>query len=294
MLARSIGGALIRDASNSPFARVAPILRQADVTVGNLECALGNRGKPARKSYTLRGPTAAAADLAGAGFDVLALANNHSLDYGPAALDETARLLDAAGVRHAGAGANEEAAHRPAVLEVKGFRLAFLAYVDTPAEGRYAAATWSALGERPGVAWAKPGRIAADVAAARREADLVIVLLHSGYEGVQVPNKIQRQAAHAAIDAGAVLVIGSHPHVLQGVERYGNGVIAYSLGNFVFDGLYGRSETAILHVTMGREGVRAIDWTPVVLRRGRPQVASGRQAHAILRRIERLSATLNH
>ncbi|MCL5996610.1 MAG: CapA family protein [Chloroflexi bacterium] len=290
MLARSIGATLARDATASPFAAPAPILQRADITVGNLECALGTSGKRARKTYTFLGPPAAAASLADAGFDVLSLANNHSLDYGTTALDETMRLLDAAGIQHAGAGSDEAAAHRPATLEVRGLRLAFLAYVNTPAEGSFAAATWSARGNRPGVAWAVPKRIAADVAAARQAADLVIVLLHSGYENAQNPSQIQRVAAHAAIDAGAALVIGAHPHVLQGVEYYGSGVIAYSLGNFVFDGLYGRSETAILHVTLGRTGVRAIEWTPVVLRNGRPQPATGRQASAIRRRIERLSA----
>jgi poly-gamma-glutamate synthesis protein (capsule biosynthesis protein) len=292
MLARSIGTALARNLDDFPFGAVASILQSADVTVGNLECALGTAGKRARKSYTFLGPPDAAASLANAGFDVVSLANNHSLDYGPSALNETRGLLSAVGILYAGAGADEAAAHRPAVLAIKGLRLAFLAYVNTPAEGSYRASTWGAKGNKAGVAWANPKRIAADVASARARADVVIVLLHSGRENVQVPDSTQRRVARAAIDAGAALVIGSHPHVLQGVERYRGGVIAYSLGNFVFDGLYSRSETAILHVTLGREGVRAIDWTPVVLRRGRPEIAGTQQARNIRQRIERLSARL--
>jgi poly-gamma-glutamate synthesis protein (capsule biosynthesis protein) len=251
------------------------VLQSADVAVGNLECALGTGGKRARKSYTFLAPPEAAASLSGAGFDVLSLANNHSMDYGPQTLSETLRLLDASGIRHPGAGLDEAAAHRPAIVVVKGLRLAFLAYVNVPVEGtRFNTASWTARGDKPGVAWAELARIAADVTAARGQADLVVVLLHSGYENVRAPSTIQRAAAHAAIDAGAALVIGSHPHVLQGVEYYGNGVIAYSLGNFVFDGLYGSGRTAILQVTLGRHGVYALRWIPVVLHRGRPQLVN--------------------
>lgn len=275
MLARTIGAALARDPTDSPFADVTDVLRSADVTVGNLECAMGSGGTPAHKAYTFLAPPAAAASLADAGFDVLSLATNHSMDYGPQTLSQTIQLLEAAGIRHAGAGLDEASAHRPVFMSIKGLRLAFLAYVNVPIEGDgFNTQSWEAKGDQPGVAWAEPGRIAADVAAARRQADLVIVLLHSGYEGVQLPNDIQRANAHAAIDAGAALVIGSHPHVLQGIEYYHGGVIAYSLGNFVFDGLMGTGRTAILRVTLGREGVYAVEWVPVVLRAGRPQLVS--------------------
>lgn len=294
MLARSIGAALRRAPDASPFDGVAQTLRAADLTVGNLECAVGSAGTPARKAYTFLAPPAAAAALADAGFDLVSLANNHSLDFGTDALSETARLLDQAGILHPGAGADEAAAHRPARLTAGGLRLAFLAYVNVPVErGGFSTASWRARGDRAGVAWAEPQRIADDVAAARADADLVIVLLHSGYEGQQTTNAAQRASAHAAIDAGAALVIGAHPHVLQGAERYHGGLIAYSLGNFVFDGLYKRSETAILKVTLSRDGVRSFEWLPVALRDGRPQLASGAQASAILKRIARLSAIEN-
>jgi poly-gamma-glutamate synthesis protein (capsule biosynthesis protein) len=295
MLARSIGAALRRDPTNSPFASVVEHLRAADVTVGNLECALGTGGQRARKSYTFLAPPEGAASLAGAGFNVVSLANNHSLDFGPQALESTQRLLDAADVRHVGAGRDRAQAHHPVLLNVKGMRLAFLAYVNTPAEGSYHRATWEATEERPGVAWGMADEIKADVAAAKAQADIVIALLHSGSEGRDRPSTTQRNLARAAIDGGAALVVGAHPHVLQGVERYDSGVIAYSLGNFVFDGFRGAAnESAILRVTLGRDGVRDLTWTPVVIQRGRPQLAQGRQAQRILARIVRLSAQLPH
>jgi poly-gamma-glutamate synthesis protein (capsule biosynthesis protein) len=203
-------------------------------------------------------------------------------------------LLDAAGVRSVGTGRNRTEAHRPVLLNVKGMRLALLAYVNTPAEGSYRRATWEATDERAGVAWGVADEIKAGVAAARAQADIVIVLLHSGSEGRDRPNATQRSLARAAIDGGAALVVGAHPHVLQGIERYGNGVIAYSLGNFVFDGFRrAANESAILRVALGREGVRDLAWTPVVIQRGRPQLAEGRQAQRILARIARLSAQLS-
>ncbi|MDP9373342.1 MAG: CapA family protein, partial [Chloroflexota bacterium] len=266
MLARSIGAALRSDPTDTPFAGVAKQLREADVTVGNLECALGAIGRPAPKSYTFLGPAAGAPALADAGFDVLSLANNHSLDYGVGALRETLALLDGASVAHAGAGLDEGQAHRPARVTVKGLTLAFLAYVNVPVESSgYDIANWEAVGDEPGVAWARPARIAADVAAARGDADLVIVLLHSGEEEHETPNSVQRAAAYAAIDAGAALVLGHHPHVLQGVERYRGGLIAYSLGNFVFDGFETPGiidpgiQSAILTLTLTRDGVQSYD-----------------------------------
>jgi len=295
MLSRSIGAALQRNPRDTPFAAVAAPLLEADVTVGNLECAIGTGGRPAPKAYTFLAPPAAAVSLRDAGFDLVSLANNHSLDFGTRALSSTLDLLAAQGILTTGAGMDESTARRPALMEVNGLKLAFLGYVDVPIErGGFNTASWRATAQRPGVVWADPRIIAADVAAAREQADVVVVLLHSGYEDQATPNPIQRRAARAAIDAGAALVLGAHPHVLQGVERYNGGVIAYSLGNFVFDGLGGpRAESAILNVTLSREGVQSFTWTPVALRAGRPTLASGQQARAILAKLERLSAALN-
>lgn len=293
MLARSIGWRLAHDAGYTPFAGVAEALRGADIAVGNLECALGDGGAPARKAYTFRAPPAAADALADAGFDLVSLANNHSLDYGAATLSQTLDLLDDRGIAHVGAGASAALAEAPAVREVGGLRLAFLAYVDVPVErGGFDTARWRAGADRPGVAWAEADAIAAAVAAARAEADLVIVLLHTGYEGQPATSKHQRALARGAVDAGAALVIGAHPHVLQGVERYHGGLIAYSLGNFVFDGLYARSETGMLSATLTRAGVASWQLTPVALRDGSPQPAAPTQAGAIRKRVARLSAQI--
>lgn len=295
MLARTIGA---RIEHASPFAGVASILRAADIAVANLECAAASpaTGSPAKKAFTFKAPPASIPVLADAGIDVVSLANNHALDFGPDAFAETMRLLDASHVAYAGGGANEARAHAPAIVTVNGVRVAFLGYVKVMAEGKNGAGfdtrSWEARGDAPGVAWADPPRIASDVAAAKQSSDAVVVMLHSGFEAARIPNVWQRAAAHAAIDAGAALVLGAHPHVLQGVEKYKNGFIAYSLGNFVFDGPLTMS--AILRVVFDKESIKSVEWTPVILRDGFPQIADEKNAELVRRTIDALSIELKY
>jgi poly-gamma-glutamate capsule biosynthesis protein CapA/YwtB (metallophosphatase superfamily) len=296
MLARTVGARLESDPTSSPFAGVAKILRSADLAIGNLECAVGTGGTAVNKAYTFRAPPLAIGALADAGVDVVSVANNHVLDYGSEVFAETLDLLDRAHVAHAGGGASEEGAHQATVVVAQGMRVAFLGYVKVMAEGKGGAGfdthSWEAKGSAPGIAWADPERIAKDVSVAKESADVVVVLLHSGFEASYVPNVWQRLAAHSAIDAGATLVVGAHPHVLQGGERYKNGFIAYSLGNFVFDGTNGYS--AILQVTLDREGVKEVEWTPVMLRNGAPQLTDDKTAKWIQNVIRSLSLQIGY
>ncbi|MGB4863195.1 MAG: CapA family protein, partial [Tepidiformaceae bacterium] len=123
-------------------------------------------------------------------------------------------------------------------------------------------------------AWADTASVTNAVHTAAASADLVVVMLHFGIEYATEPNATQQRLAHAAIDAGATLVIGSHPHVLQEVEEYGGGLIAYSLGNFVFDGFDGSAnETAILEVTLSASGVESWKLVPVdIVKNGLPRL----------------------
>ena len=175
MLDRAIGNAIISGAVDFPFAKVSEELAHADVTVGNLESALGDVGQPAAKSYTFRAPPAAAASIANAGFDVISLANNHAMDYGPEALMQGIDLLSEKGIKTIGAGIDENAGHMPAMLEVNGLTLAVLGYVDVPVEvSGFDTQTWTATEETPGLAWANPAKITLDVTEAAKQADLVI------------------------------------------------------------------------------------------------------------------------
>jgi poly-gamma-glutamate capsule biosynthesis protein CapA/YwtB (metallophosphatase superfamily) len=294
MLARSLGVNLQGENRLYPFVGVVEALQAADITVGNVESALGNIGEPAPKAYPFRAPPEAAESLALAGFDIVSLANNHAMDYGPDALLQAISLLEAQGVAAIGAGANSQAARAPHIVEVHGIRLAFLAYVNVPVEWRgFDTRSWEATADSPGMAWGDPELIAEDVAAVRPSVDLVVVILHSGLEYIEEPSPPQVAASRAAIDAGADLVVGHHAHLLQGIEFYNGKVIAYGLGNFAFE-IDGAPETALLNVWLDRNGVRQLEIVPAIIRfGGQPRLAHDWEAPAIRENVYRLTRLLN-
>ena len=286
MLARTVSEQVQALGPEIVFAGVQSVFDSADVLIGNLECALTAMGEQQPKTYAFAAPPEAAQSLALAGFDVLSLANNHAMDYGIEGLFDTRIILRQYGIASLGAGANAAEAHAPVFLERNGLRLAFLAYVDVPGEiTGFDAHTWVATYTQPGIAWADLDQITADVTAAKDQADVVIVQLHAGYEvGTYIPaiSSVQQAAAHAAIDAGAALVVGSHPHILQTIERYHDGLIAFSLGNFVFDDYEGiANATLILRVVMTPAGVQSYDWVPVLIINGLPVITSIDSARGI-------------
>ncbi len=294
MLDRALGWQLRQGNLEYPFARVADLLQAADITIGNLESALGDVGEAAPKRYPFRAPPEAAPALALAGFDVLSLANNHAGDYGMEALLHGMELLRAVGIAPIGAGANAAEARAPFITSVNGLTLAFLAYVHVPVEAlsHFDTASWTATAVSPGLAWADPEQIGADVTTVAPLVDLVIVSLHSGYEYVEAPSPPQMAAAQAAIDAGAHLVLGHHAHILQGIQFYKGGVIVYGLGNFAFE-IDGPPETAILNVWLDANGVRELELIPVIIQfGGQPRLADPAEAGLIRQRVYYLSTLL--
>lgn len=278
-----------------PLSRVKDIFEAADYTVGNLESALGDIGEPAAKRYPFRSPPESAEALAIGGVDLVSLANNHAMDYGPEALLQGLDLLHGAGVATVGGGANDVAAHAPHIAEIGGLKVAFLGYVHVPVEAvtHFDTASWTATADAPGLAWADPERVRTDVAAIRPEVDLVVVILHSGYEYIEEPSEPQVAAARAAVDAGADLVVGHHAHILQGIHRYNGGVIAYGLGNFLFN-IEGPPETAILNVWLDQNGVRQLELIPAIVQEhGQPRPADLAEAGPILSRVYYLTTILN-
>lgn len=291
MLARDVADSVRRFGASYPFAHAAPILQAADIAVGNLECVISMRGEPANKYFVFRAPPETVVALRRAGLDLVTLANNHILDYGPVAFYDTLRLLEMMGIRGVGAGRNEQEALMPVVMRIKGVRLAFLAFARYPPEsiGTFQGTEFVATADQPGIAWAEIETISAAVAAAKREVDQVIVALHAGYEYLYNPSEFQRAAARAAIDAGASLVLGHHSHTWQPIEFYGDGVILYSMGNFVFD-QESSTDTAIATLRLDRHGVRQIELTPmVIVGYGQPAPPSADDARRILDDIYRLS-----
>jgi poly-gamma-glutamate capsule biosynthesis protein CapA/YwtB (metallophosphatase superfamily) len=283
MMARRIGERIENGDPIYPFELVFDELSAADITVGNLECALGEQGAPVDKGYTFHAPPGAARSFAIAGFDLLSLANNHAMDYGPDALLEAISLLQTNHVQTVGAGENADAASAPVIITVNQTSVAFLAYVDVPVEVRgFDARSWTATQNQPGLTWADLEQMEADITSLRPLVDIVVVMLHSGYEYVVQPSTPQVRDAHTAVDAGADLVLGHHAHVLQGIEFYNQGVIVYGLGNFVFDD-GDIPQTALLNVWLDSDGVRELELVPIMITEdGRPRLATDSEADDIL------------
>lgn len=273
MLGRTIGDLIESEGPEAPFLFTSETLASADITLGNLECPISEQGTAENKKYAFRAPTRAGEALALAGFDLVSIANNHILDYGHVALEDTLLNLAKNQVLAVGAGMDDERAYAPVFMDVDGLRLAFLAFMDVILED-YDYPSWEAGMNKPGVAWAHEQRIRESINNARDQADLVIVLLHNGYEMVQTVSKYQQETAHLAIESGAALVIGSHPHVLQRIESYQNGLIVYSMGNFVFDNfLFPPNYSAILSVELSPQGVENYELIDVVVQlNGVPQI----------------------
>ncbi len=240
----------------NPFRHLTPQLSGADLALANLETPLSDRGTRALgKKFTFRVPPGRARLLAGAGLDVLGLANNHILDYGPQALQDTTEALSRFGLLWCGAGRHLGEARQPARWVVQGKRVAVLAYNRT-----YPLKFWASETE-PGTAYADLNIVREDITRARRANDVVIVLVHWGREKQHTLRPYQRPVARAAIEAGASLVIGAHPHVMQGVERIGPGVAVYSLGDGVFGGAHRRTEDGLmLRAVFGPSGLREVEF----------------------------------
>jgi len=276
-LARGVNVDLYTGKSESPLRYVAPIISRAAFACGNLESPLtkralaeapkGDRGG----TIHLKGNPDFAFLLTEAGFDAVSVANNHIMDYGPAGLDDTLRYLDREEIKHAGAGADLAQALTPADVDLDGYKIRFLAFSGVPP------ASYDAAAGKPGVAPLDEATMLSAVAAAGAQANLVVVSLHWGDESMAYPSSEQVRLAHKLVDAGADVIVGHHPHVIQGVESYNGAVIAYSLGNFLFDSRFPeRHYSTLLTVEVSRsKGILGFRLIPIYIEGTEPTVASG-------------------
>ena len=226
------------------------------VVVGNLECALSDAppGADAKPdgSPNLHAPCSTADWLRRAGFSVMALANNHVMDCGRDGLEHTIAALNRAGIAAVGAGRDLAEAVRPVIASRGGRQIALLAFGNGPAAKRRAA----------GVAPFSSDALAIALSQVPASADAVVVMVHVGLEFLEYPESHLRQFADEALDSGADVVVGSHPHCVRGVERTGRGVILYSIGDFLADtsdeDLLARhlTRTAMTHLGFDPSGVR--------------------------------------
>lgn len=305
------------------FAKVEKTLSEADILFGNLEAPISDRGSPgmtrggapstAPRFFPLRADPSTMAEMKSAGFDILSLANNHAMDFGSEALLDCLERLAREGIAHVGAGRNLQEATSPVVLERNGVRIAFLAYnAFFKGLGRIDSSTIAGP-DNPGIApirisplYASPHVYPRDLKAmeqAIREAlgiaDQVVVSCHWGVGYCYGLGVHQQATGHAAIDAGASVVLGHHPHILQGLEAYRGGLICYSLGEFAFELPYnvpGSLDTILLKCTLSKEGLAKASLLPVVMDQSRtPEVVSveSEDGRRIVELMEELSGELN-
>lgn len=243
-----------------PFSGLADVFAAADIRIGNLECVVATIGSAGDKNFTFRAHPRTLPILK-RHFDAVALANNHSGDFGREAFAQMLDLLKAADLAQFGGGHNLSQAHTPLIIERKGLRIALLGYNE------FMPRSFEADYNAPGIAWSEDEQVVDDIRKARavHGAHLVIPVMHWGWENEPTSNARQRQLARLMIDAGADAVIGGHPHVTQETAQYKGKPIIYSVGNFVMKETDNAEQRRgwVLRLQLDAQGVSRFDTVPV-------------------------------
>jgi len=278
LLDRGVAAEMKKSGADYPYREVSEVFLSDDITIANLECPLTRAGGGAMKAkrFVFKADPDHAKSLKDAGFDVLMLANNHTMDYVSTGLADTMSALDAAGLFHAGAGKSTDEI-KPCYITKNGICVGVLSYSSLPPEGLIHDK------DSATIAYARTGYLdgmKSEIDRAKEQCDFLIVYFHWGAEFHHDVSEMQIEIAHAAVNSGASAVIGAHPHVLQGKEIYKGTPIYYSLGNFVFDKQIpdATDESLIVQFTVGKDGILAIHELPVVIESCQPRVAQGQEA----------------
>jgi poly-gamma-glutamate capsule biosynthesis protein CapA/YwtB (metallophosphatase superfamily) len=321
MLARryeEAGGIIPTYGVNYIFERTLSMFGQAaDVNLINLECQLTDEGYPhPTKDYIFRSSPENVAGLQYAGFDYVALGNNHTMDYMEPGLMETMAVLDTAGILFSGSGMNEYWATRPAFFTVDGIRVAVLSYCNRDGREDFLPPFLEAAYNKPGFAMFDEPTLEATIPAVDSLADVIIVQAHVGTEYDYSPldatpelaqldpeeylrfsdriDSIDRYLEHRAIELGADVIFCHHPHVLRGFEVYQDKLIAHSFGNFAFDQNYWETYLSmILYCTVTLDGIEDFTFRPVYIDDYVPTPATGELAENIMRKLAALSEELD-
>ncbi|WP_308638712.1 CapA family protein [Paenibacillus silvisoli] len=288
LLGASVEKLLLQNGYDYPYAKVSDYLKAPDFMAVNLETPITLRGTPAEnKEYVYKSSPDALPALKESGIDLVNLANNHTLDQGEEGLLDTIAHLDEAGIPNMGAGRDDSEAFKPVLLEANGVSVAYIGLTRVVPVG-----SWKAGKNHPGLAETYDStRAVAAIKEAEKLADVVVVMVHWGIEREDWPNNDQKRLAHEYIDAGADLVIGSHPHVLQGFESYKGKWIAYSLGNFIFPGMKPDTtkDSGVLDAACGSDGKCALKFHPMRTVQSQPAPLEGEEGKALLKRISSIS-----
>lgn len=271
-----------------PFQATASILQSGDMAFANLESPFTENGTPFEKKFTFKVHPKYVSGLIDAGIDVVTLANNHILDFGLEGLANTIATLDSAGILFCGAGMAKQDAQAPAIFKTNGFRIAVLGYSMTFPEEFWASDTSG------GTNYPYEKNLERSIQQCNSIADFTVVTFHWGRESTFFPKEYQKRFAHRSIDLGADLVLGHHPHVLQGLEIYKNRLIAYSLGNYAFSSYSTKAtESMILKTFLNEDGLFYAKIFPMCVDNYKidfqPKIVTGAKADTILAHLRSYS-----
>ncbi|WP_159434265.1 CapA family protein [Peptoclostridium litorale] len=283
MLDRGVERVMDERGYGHPYEKVSRIFLEDDITLGNLECPITSIENPALKRLDIvfMAEKENARELKKAGFDVLNLANNHSMDQRNNGLKDTIDILNYQGISTLGAGENREKARAHVVKKIRGVRIGILGYSVFPPEG------FIFSEEDYDVARIDVKSLKDEVSMAKEDCDFLIITVHWGNEYENYPSEIQRDLAHMMVESGADLIVGHHPHVIQSVEKYMDKYIFYSMGNFVFDrqAPKGTDISAILQLDISKNGCENIKIIPVKIENAQPRPAYGAERDYIFKRL---------
>ena len=298
MLGGKVGKMIDQNGDAFLFGQIKEKLEDSDILFINLEMLFSDNNPQflhhAHESFRISDKRIETLKFLGA--DIVNIGTNHIKDFADGTIERTIKILDSSGIKHIGGGMNESASRKPAIIHKKGVCLGFLGYCKT---GEY-----SASEKIPGAAPLIPEKICQDITNIRKNVDFVVLSLHWGMELSEYPSPEQVKMAHKFIDVGTDIILGHHPHILQGVEEYKNGVIFYSLGNFIFDNSAGkvfykgkwkeRNESVIARIKFTREGEIGYSLLPIYQTDDyRLRIASGKRAKEITERVEKLSEVIS-
>jgi poly-gamma-glutamate capsule biosynthesis protein CapA/YwtB (metallophosphatase superfamily) len=285
---RGVKSVIQRNGLAGLFKNTSELFKDTDLVCANLEAAVTQGNQPLMKTFHFNSPLNIGEYLAQNKITLVTLANNHSIDFGKAGLSDTVSNLKRYQVEAFGYGPNAWTALAPKIIDIRGTRIAFIGAVCFPLEG------YVYLPDAFDVGRWDASLVKLQIQAARQQADIVVICLHWGIEFSHYPTSSQMEIAHFCIDQGADLVIGHHPHVMQGMELYQHKPIFYSLGNFIFDQHYGPTTQSIFaNITISEKRIRRIELLPVLIHDFVPGMADQETAAVINKNFLKYSEPFN-
>jgi poly-gamma-glutamate synthesis protein (capsule biosynthesis protein) len=308
MLSRNVAAAIQKNNDvGLPFRNIADILKSTDFNFANLESPVA----PSAKNQIIGGhsllfgaPAGYIKGLADFNFKILNLANNHALDQGLLGIKATRSALDNLNIQYEGAGDNLDQAWRPAIVEANGIKIGFIgaSYASVNDNGKTTNNYVARIGDLE--------NLKSSIQNLKSKSDFIVVTMHAGTEYAKTPNTAQTAFAHAAVDDGADMVIGSHPHWVQTIEEYNGKYIFYSLGNFIFDQAWSQEtkEGLTLKITLTKSGsanlqapgaaslgdlqgsripakLESVELIPIIINSSQPRPATADEGKKVLKKI---------